>query len=148
MRIGVLLPIIFFASLASAQPVQDAALLHGESIGVVKFSPGSIRLEPESKQGLGALVQKLKKMETRDKLLRVEGFATTGKGPSSDWLLSSRRASAVVEYLQSNLELESPPYVTAHVASTSGKLPDQVEIFLYDNIFETNGEVLSVGELR
>lgn len=79
----------------------------------IYFQPGSATLNREQKTGLDALTSKLRRHP--DRLIAVEGHADTEEiqeSPfSSNWDLSAKRATSVVEYLTANSDLNHHRFV-------------------------------------
>ncbi len=135
----VFLPVVAMGQVESLSPAPQ-----GSTLAVVSFSDGSSRLNADARQLIDGISSKLKKLNHGEKLIRIEGFSLTRKGEVHDWSLSAKRAQVVVEYIRSRYEIEMPPFITAHLASRTSSPGDRVEIILYDNLFETKGDIVPI----
>ena len=107
-------------------PLQIAAKRTNFSITNVHFSLGRANLDESAKKFLRGFCLDLQQNSNRRPVeLYVLGLATDGKSDKDNWLLSSRRALTVADFLRSSL------YETAAGQSRRGLVPGESKWSVY-----------------
>jgi len=111
-------------------------------VGTIHFADGSSVLSPEAKMEIDRIVPLLRKVDTRESLLRIEGFASPGGGQGKNVPISMSRAKAVMDYIQSKTSWQADLFITGFGAQTATPISNdrscRAEIALYDNIWKMN----------
>lgn len=121
-------------------PVVEQMLASRQVLGTVYFSGDSASLNAAAKKALRRLLPVLEKVDLKDKLVRIEGFADDGRGEQKAAALSIHRAEKVNDYLRDRSTVCASFYIVGFGSkgplgkgAIDGK-KNRVEIALYDNL--------------
>lgn len=106
-------------------------------LGAVRFDEGSSTLSGAARSQLDRLVPRLRGVDHRQFVIRIEGFASAGGSEQINVPLSMLRAKAVIDYMQNRHNVAQTLFLTGYGSEKSEFLsvdPECVaEIALYDN---------------
>ncbi len=131
-------------------PAEVTSFLNSRQlVSIVYFQPGSSVLSSLAKKSIDSAVSRLKLLDMKKVLVRLEGFAPLEGTEKVNAPLSMRRALAVMSYMRDKYHLETGLFLIGcgnrNFSEMSKDKRSRVEIALYDNIW--NIEEAPVGDL-
>ncbi|ORJ53690.1 OmpA family protein [Geothermobacter hydrogeniphilus] len=136
---GVLTACLLCASLATAaQPSVEDFLGTRKVIAVIPFGLGSADLDKPARHIIDQLVERLKQVDPKRKVVRFEGFSSPEGSEVTNINLSMKRAMAVEDYLRTVYHLPPTRYLIG-LGVAGGTTLDvvaqrRVEVVFYDNL--------------
>ncbi|PNU18753.1 hypothetical protein C2E25_16000 [Geothermobacter hydrogeniphilus] len=137
--LGVLAACLLCASLsAAAQPSVEDFLGTRKVVAVIPFSLGSAELGVSARHIIDQLVERLKHVNPKRKVVRLEGFSSPEGSEVTNINLSMKRAMAVENYLRTVRHLPPTRYLIG-LGVAGGTTLDvvaqrRVEVVFYDNL--------------
>lgn len=120
-------------------PKVENFLNNREILGVVLFDSGSAVLSPSARGEIDRLIPKLRKIDHKKQIIRIEGFSSQATTTPANATLSMMRAKAVINYLLDRHKMSSDLYLTGYDHhGGEGGIPtkEQVEFALYEDVWD------------